>query len=109
MTSKSLSEQLYLDHLVSTGVVCNIWLQSGTRLTGVIAAHSGGGDVLWLQPLTNHDDLAMLYIHNISTISPVGSHGFGRRATQDFKGVVLSDDDQALQGRLRPHGGSACM
>jgi len=92
MTPHSLSEQNYLDHLVTTGVTCNIWLQNGTRLTGVIAAHSGGGDVLWLQPLTNQDDLAMLYIHNISTISPVGSNGLSRRATFEFKRVSSAKD-----------------
>jgi sRNA-binding regulator protein Hfq len=94
MTLRSLTEQLFLDRLVSTEVTCNIWLQSGTKLTGIIAAHSGGGDVLWLQPLTNQDDLAMIYLHTISTIRPVGSHGLGRRAASEFKGAHSDDDRQ---------------
>jgi sRNA-binding regulator protein Hfq len=73
-------------------VTCNIWTQSGIKLTGVIAAHSGG-DVLWLQPLTNQDDLSMIFLHTISTIRPVGSHGLGRRAASELK-VVTSDDDR---------------
>jgi sRNA-binding regulator protein Hfq len=86
MTPKALSELLYLDHLVSTGVSCNLWLVSGVRLTGVIAAHSGGGDVLWLMPEKNPDDLCMIYMHVISTISPVGSCRFTRAPSDDSRG-----------------------
>jgi sRNA-binding regulator protein Hfq len=94
MTPKTYSEQTYLDHLVETGVTCNVWLGNGTKLTGVIiAAHSGGGDVLWLQRLTDQDDLSMVFFHNISTIAPVRSHGLGRRAASEFKGASLSDND----------------
>jgi hypothetical protein len=64
MTPKALSEQLYLDHLVATGRLCNVYLNSGIKIVGVIAAHSGGGDVLWLHSETRSgEDLAMLYIH----------------------------------------------
>ena len=68
------SEQVYLDHLVASGQVVNVFLNNGVKLVGVIIAHSGGGDVLWLQPQTGRrDDFSMIYSHNISTINSVNS------------------------------------
>ena len=60
--NKALSEQRFLDDLVATGRVCNVYLNSGIKIVGTIAAHSGGGDVLWVHNDTR-DDLAMIYIH----------------------------------------------
>jgi len=93
MTPKTLSEQLYLDQLVSSEVTCHLWLISGIKLTGVIKAHSGGGDVLWLQPQSNQDDLQMLYLQAISTICPVANR-LSHRAAQELDGV-LSDSGTA--------------
>jgi sRNA-binding regulator protein Hfq len=93
MTPKSLSEQHYLDQVVSSGVTCHVWLVAGARLTGVVAAHSGGGDVLWLQPEKNPDDLCMLFIHGISTICPVGSHKFTRAPSHDSPAFSLGGRD----------------
>jgi sRNA-binding regulator protein Hfq len=80
------TEQLYLDDLVATGKAVNLYLNSGVKLVGVIAAHSG--DVLWLQPQSGREDeLAMIYIHNISTISPVSSRSFSQ--AHELNGVPL--------------------
>jgi hypothetical protein len=61
-------------------------------LTGVIAAHSGGGDVLWLQPQSNQDDLQMLYLQAISTICPVANR-LSRRAAHELDGVLSGDSE----------------
>jgi RNA chaperone Hfq len=87
MTPKTLSEQLYLDELVSSQVTCHLYLISGVKLTGVIQAHSGSGETLWLQPQSNQDDLQMLYMHAISTICPVANRR-SHRAAQELDGVL---------------------
>jgi sRNA-binding regulator protein Hfq len=83
----ALSEQLYLENLVATGRLCNVYLNSGIKIVGVLAAHSE--DVIWLQSETGAgDDLAMLYIHNVSTISPVKDRSLTRRALTELNGAL---------------------
>lgn len=89
MNLKTLSEQLFLDKLVESGQVCNVFLTSGVKIVGAIAAHSGGGDVLWIElHTTRGTELAMLYIHNISTICPTTSRQQDRRALRELEGVL---------------------
>lgn len=85
----ALSEQLYLENLVATERLCNVFLNSGIKIVGVIAAHSGSDEVIWLQSETGAgNDLAMHYLHNVSTISPVKDRGLTRRASAELNGAL---------------------
>jgi sRNA-binding regulator protein Hfq len=101
LPNKALSEQRFLDDLVATGRLCNLYLNSGIKIVATIAAHSGGGDVLWVHNDTR-DDLAMIYIHNISTISPVEARSLAR-STRDEPNRALpaKNPDQTLVMRKR--------
>jgi sRNA-binding regulator protein Hfq len=88
-----LSEQQFLDQLVATGQVCNVFLSSGVKIVGAIAAHSGGGDVLWMDlQRTGGTELAMLFIHNISTICPIGSRQLNRKASREIEDLLSVSD-----------------
>jgi sRNA-binding regulator protein Hfq len=92
MNPQTRSEQAYLDHLVATGQVVNVFLNNGIRLVGVIIAHSGGGDVLWLQPQNGRgDDFSMIYSHNISTINSLNS-------SADVRGPIARNERGPLPG-----------
>jgi sRNA-binding regulator protein Hfq len=94
MNLKTLSEQLFLDELVASGQVCNVFLSSGVKIVGAIAAHSGGGDVLWIElNTTRGNELAMLYIHNISTICPTTSRQLNRKAVRELEGVLSENNE----------------
>jgi sRNA-binding regulator protein Hfq len=94
VNAKQFSEALYLDRLVSTGQVCNVYLSSGVKLVGAIAAHSGGGDVLWMElHTTRGTELAMLYNHNISTICPTTSRQLNRKALRELEGVLSENNE----------------
>ena len=88
MTPAQLSEQLFLDHLVATSAPVKIYLRGGIKLTGVIVAHSGGGDVLWMQSHNNPDDLCMLFIHGISTICPMHTNILSRKSTDELDSLL---------------------
>jgi sRNA-binding regulator protein Hfq len=89
MTPQTRSEQAYLDYLVETAKVVNIFLNNGIKLVGVIIAHSGGGDVLWLQPQSGRgDDFSMVFMHNISTINSVNARGGTRVPSHEPNDVL---------------------
>jgi hypothetical protein len=99
MNAKQLSEALYLDRLVSSGQVCHVHLSSGVKIVGAIAAHSGGGDVLWMElQTTRGPELAMLFIHNISTITPIGSRQINRKTLRELEDV-LSENNESAGGK----------
>jgi sRNA-binding regulator protein Hfq len=101
LPNKALSEQRFLDDLVATGRVCNVYLNSGIKIVGTIAAHSGGGDVLWVHNDTR-DDLAMIYIHNISTINPVEARSLARSARDEpNRALSAKNPDRTLVMRKR--------
>jgi sRNA-binding regulator protein Hfq len=85
---KALTEQLYLDHLVAAGRPCNIFLNSGIKILGVIAAHSANDHAIWLQSESgSEDDWDMYFLHNVSTISPVKDRCFTHGALTKFNGT----------------------
>jgi sRNA-binding regulator protein Hfq len=98
MTPQFLSEQIFLDDMVATGKVCNVYLNSGIKIVGTIAAHSGGGDVLWVHS-DSRDDLAMIYIHNISTISPVKEPRLNRSARDELNRDMTAKNPGPKSGR----------
>ena len=85
---KALTEQLYLDHLVAAGRPCNIFLNSGIKILGVIAAHSANDHAIWLQSESGSgDDWDMYFLHNVSTISPVKDRCLTHGALTKFNGT----------------------
>lgn len=89
MTPQTRSEQTYLDYLVETAEVVNIFLNNGIKLVGIIIAHSGGGDVLWLQPQSGRGDgFSMVFMHNISTIHCVNARAGNRVPSRELNDVL---------------------
>ena len=88
MTPAQLSEQLFLDHLVATSAPVKIYLRGGIKLTGVIVAHSGGGDVLWIQSHSNPDELSMLFLWAISTICPLRSNILRTKSADELDSLL---------------------
>ncbi len=83
------SEAAYLHHLVTTGLKCNIYLNSSVKLVAVIEDFSTADGVIWLRPQAGHgNELMMAYLKNISTISPTNPRHLTRGALRELTGVL---------------------
>ena len=88
MTIKLSSEKQFINQLIATKVPVNIYISNGVKLSGQIHFYSPEDHVIWLRPQTgNEDDLSMVFLNSVSTISPVGSRYLNRHAVRELDGV----------------------
>jgi sRNA-binding regulator protein Hfq len=90
VTTNILSEAQYINQLIATKVPVNIYISNGVKLSGQIHFYSTADDVIWLRPQAGHgDDLSMVFLNLVSTISPVGSRYPHRRVARELEGVLV--------------------
>jgi sRNA-binding regulator protein Hfq len=83
------SEAQFINQLIATRVPVNIYISNGVKLTGQIHFYSPTDHVIWLRPQAGHrDDLSMVFLNCVSTISSVGSRYLNRRAARELDGVL---------------------
>jgi sRNA-binding regulator protein Hfq len=89
VTTNILSEAQYITQLIATKVPVNIYISNGVKLSGQIQFYSSADDVIWLRPQAGHgDELSMVFLNLVSTISPVGPRYLNRRAARELDGVL---------------------
>jgi sRNA-binding regulator protein Hfq len=89
VTTNMLSEAQYINQLIATKVPVNIYISNGVKLSGHIHFYSPADHVIWLRPQAGHgDDLSMVFLNLVSTISPVGPRYLNRRAAREGDGVL---------------------
>ena len=92
MTVKQSSEEQFINQLIATKVPVNIYISNGVKLSGQIHFYSPEDHVIWLRPQAGHgDDLSMVFLKMVSTISPAGSRPINRRAAREFDGVLSEE------------------
>jgi sRNA-binding regulator protein Hfq len=89
VTINMSSEEQFINQLIATKVRVNIYISNGVKLTGQIHFYSTTDHVIWLRPQAGcGDDLSMVFLNLVSTISPVGSRYLNRRAECELDGVL---------------------
>jgi sRNA-binding regulator protein Hfq len=89
VTTNILSKAQYINQLIATRTPVNIYILNGVKLSGQIHFYSTADDVIWLRPQTgNGDDLSIVFLNCVSTISRVGSRYLNRHAVRELEGVL---------------------